>query len=562
MDDRLESAPLYAPLPKTPTAISLTVRKLIARVQEGALRVPAFQRPLRWKAGDVVMLFDSILRGYPIGSLMLWKRALGPDDHLPVGSARLKVPANAEGWLIVDGQQRVTALAASLLDLDQHGDQRWIIRFDPVSGSFLAGPSSLEEARRHVPLYVLGDLRRLGRWFPECDLSELEKTRVEEIQQRILDYEIPAYVVETDDADALRGVFARLNTTGVRMRADEVFQALLGRDGGPHPRARRAIDLGALQAAADVDGFGEPSRSSVLNALFAISDLDVKKRLDDLGEDALGKLVGEDDAKEAIRRAVSFLISPLDAAEPGAAIPVGALLPYPGVFPVIARWFHLFPEPNDTMRRALAQWLWRHVATGGRVRAGLATLVRHSAASSITRLFGALGEPGMGEWKLGPFHENRAGTRIEILAMVERGPRDIDGIVSWRALRDGGPMGREVFRRSAMRDRSLRELAGTAANRVLLDNARIELRRWDPRRDREAFESHLIDEESASDLRHNRAERFLDRRASRLRALVSAFLSRRAGFGAPRLLPVEAYYEEAYDGEAGDEVAPHAESAP
>ncbi len=135
-----------------------------------------------------------------------------------------------DGWFIVDGQQRVTALAASLLDLDQKGDRRWEIRFDPSAGLFLAGPASPEEARRQVPLRTLGDLRRLGRWFPNCELEEDEQHRVEEVQQRILDYEIPAYVVETDDVDALKGVFARLNTTGVRMRADEVFQALLGQD--------------------------------------------------------------------------------------------------------------------------------------------------------------------------------------------------------------------------------------------------------------------------------------------------------------------------------------------
>lgn len=557
MDHRTANAPLYAPLPKAPTAISLTVRKLIARVQEGALRVPAFQRPLRWKAENVVMLFDSILRGYPIGSLMLWKRAFDADEQLRVGSAVLKVPASADGWFIVDGQQRVTALAASLLDLDQGGDPRWEIRFDPVSGAFLAGHASLDEVRRQVPLHVLGDLRRLGRWFPECDLSEPEKNRVEEVQQRILDYEIPAYVVETDDADALRGVFARLNTTGVRMRADEVFQALLGQDAGASA-GRRGVDLGVLQAAADVDGFGELPRSLVLSALFSMSGLDSRKRLEEVGGEALSKLVGEEDAAEAIRRAVGFLAAPMDAADPGAGIPAGALLPYPGVFEVLARWFHLFPEPDDTTRRALAQWLWRHVAAGGLVRAGLAALVRHDPAGSLARLSAAVGEPATSEWTLGPFHTNRAATRVEILALLEKGPRDLDGPVSWRALLSARPIGRQVFHASKIRDRALRERAGTAANRVLLDldasDVRDELCRWDWPRHREALESHLIDQEGLAELRRGDAARFLERRASRLRALVSGFVGRRAGLGAPRLLPVEAYYEE----EASDEQAPYA----
>jgi hypothetical protein len=483
---------------------------------------------------------------------MLWKRSFGPDDQLRVGSALLRVPAS-DGWFIVDGQQRVTALAASLLDLDQKGDLRWEIRFDPSSGVFLAGPASPDEARRQVPLRTLGDLRRLGRWFPDCDLSEAEKNRVEEVQQRILDYEIPAYVVETDDVDALKGVFARLNTTGVRMRADEVFQALLGQDANAgHPR--RGVDLGALQTAADLDGFGEPPRSVVLNALFAMSGLDPGKRLDDVGDEVLGRLVGEADAMEAIRRAVGFLAAPVDAAEPGAGIPAYAFLPYPAVFVLLARWFHLFPEPDATARRALARWLWRGVAKSVHQQAPVPAMrVRvkmfegNDLTGSIARLLDAVGEPAAYEWKLGPFHATRPASRVEILALLDRGPRDLDGLVSWRALPSGDGVARTIFRVAATEDLSLRQRAGTVANRILLDARPAELwrelRTWDWGRHREAAESHLIDEEGLVDLRRRDVSRFLERRASRLRTMVSAFITRRAGLGSPLLLPVEAYYD-------------------
>lgn len=115
---------LFVPLDKPPTAFSLTVRKLLGRVQAGEVRVPAFQRPLRWHATDVVRLFDSILKGYPIGSLLFWKQPLPADPALQIGGARVRVEAIPDGWFIVDGQQRTTALAASLLDLDHHGDPR------------------------------------------------------------------------------------------------------------------------------------------------------------------------------------------------------------------------------------------------------------------------------------------------------------------------------------------------------------------------------------------------------------------------------------------------------
>jgi len=556
-DDRSRpgaSPSLYVPLPKPPAAFALTVRKLLGRVQEGAVRVPSFQRPLRWTAADVVKLFDSVLKGYPIGSLLFWKRKLERDTNVHVGNARLDAPAVDDGWYIVDGQQRITALAASLLELDQRGDLTWDLRFDPATNTFLHGPATAEEARRHVPLRALGDLRRLGRFFRDCDLTEAEQNLVEGVQQRLLDYELPGYLLETEDVDALRGVFARLNSTGVSMRADEVFQALLGSSADAHGVPRRSFDLGALQRAADIDGFGEPPRNEVMKAVLAMSGLDPSRRLDDLSEDVVAKLVGPEDAAEAIRRTVAFLQAPTEASEPGAGIPAYAFIPYPVVFVLLARWFHLFPESDEAARRALGQWLWRGVATGVHQRAAVSAMrlqVRAIREGEITesleRLLNAAGEPTPVEWSLDPFHANHAASRVEILALLSREPRDLNGPVSWRALLSSGArVAREIFRVDAV-DAHLRPLARTAANRVLLDarhsHLRAELHRWTWAKQQQALESHLIDEAGLRELQLNDVEAFLTRRASRVRALVASFVSGRASLGSPRILPVQAYFD-------------------
>ncbi len=556
----IEPAPsLYVPLPKPPSAFSLTVRKLLGRVLEGAIRVPEFQRPLRWTTSDVVTLFDSILKGYPVGSLLFWKRELA-EAEIRVGAAKIQMPAVRDGWLIVDGQQRATALAAALSDLPQGGDSRWDIRFDPKSNQFLPGCADEGDPHRHVPLRALGDLRRLGHWLRDCGLDEEEQNRVEAVQQRILDYELPAYLLETDDVDALRGVFARLNSTGVRMRADEVFQALLGGVG-----SRGApVDLGALQAAVDLDGFGQPPRTEVLKCVFSMSGLDASKRLDDLGDDTLGKLVGGDDAAEAIRRAVEFLRAPHRGPEPGAALPAYALIPYPVVFVLLARWFHLFPEPDAATRRALASWVWRGIASGvhqqaagSAMRLQARQIKEGEPLGSLRALLEAVGEPSSREWALEPFHANHAGSRVELLALLSLAPRSPLGEVSWRALLSGGQrVAREIFAAGQVEV----SLARTAANRVLLDTRHTglasELRSWSWDRDHEALESHLIDEEGFASLQASRVdrserERFLQRRASRLSALVSRFLSDRAGLDEPRILPVEAYFDARPNGELG-----------
>ena len=555
MDDRNSdvSSTLHAPLDKPPVAFSLTVRKLLGRVQAGEVRVPSFQRPLRWGAADVVKLFDSILKGYPVGSLLFWKQRLPATRELRIGNALLDVPEAAEGWYIVDGQQRTTALAAALLDLDHRGNATWSVRYDPKADEFLRGPVDPSETGRQVPLSALGDLRRLSRWLRDCNLEDEDQGRVEAVQQRLLDYELPAYLMETDDAEALRGVFARLNSTGVRMRADEVFEALLGTSGEQTATKR---DLAALQRACDLDRFGQPPRPEVLKALLAISGQDPTRRLEDLGEQAALSLAPQEEAVEALARTVAFLQAPFEAAEPGAGIPAYAFLPYPIAFVILASWFRRFPEPDAATRRGLARWLWRGVATGVHQRAAVSALraqlreIDDEMGPSLRRLLDAVGSPPTTEWTLDPFHARHAASRVEMLMLLERTPRDRSGPVSWEALVSSGErISREIIPSPAFRRLSDvdQRLARTAANRALLDarhtGLRAELKSWSWSADGVALESHLIDETGLALLQEDDAGAFLRHRAARVRVETGRFLGRRAGVGEPLLLPVETYYD-------------------
>lgn len=550
---REDTNSLHVPLDKAPAAFSLTVRKLLGRVAAGEVRVPPFQRPLRWGPRDVVKLFDSILKGYPVGSLLFWKQKLPADQELKVGNALLNVPGADEGWYIVDGQQRTTALAATLLELDHRGSSSWEIRYDPLRNEFLHGPADGGQEGTQVPLSALGDLRRLSRWLRDCDLDEAAQSRVEEVQQRILDFEIPAYLMETDDGEALRGVFARLNSTGVRMRADEVFEALLGTTGA---RSSGKRDLAALQRACDLDNFGQLPRPEVLKALLAMSGLDPTRRLEDLGEQAASRLVPQEEAAEALARTVAFLQAPFDSHKAGAGIPAYAFLPYPIAFIILAVWFRQFPEPDPTTRRSLARWLWTGVAGGVHQRAAVSEFrrqLRHiddDMQGSLRRLLDAVGRPPNAEWVLEPFHSRHAASRVEMLMLLERRPRDRQGPVSWEALVSSGErICREIISSSTFRKlgESEQNLSRTAANRALLDarhtGLRAELKSWSWSDDRQALESHLIDEAGLISLREERLGDFLRHRAARVRVETAAFLSRRAGLDEPLLLPRESYFD-------------------
>lgn len=114
--------------------ISLEVGNILKDVQTGKIGLPDLQRPFVWGNEKVRDLLDSMLRGYPIGYVMLWD---SPSDDAGKKSAigsNQKVYAVPKS-LVIDGQQRLTALLSSLYGVpvrDKNFRERTVkIAYDP-----------------------------------------------------------------------------------------------------------------------------------------------------------------------------------------------------------------------------------------------------------------------------------------------------------------------------------------------------------------------------------------------------------------------------------------------
>ncbi|MEZ4363302.1 MAG: DUF262 domain-containing protein [Kofleriaceae bacterium] len=528
-------------------ATTVTVRELIAKVSAGAVRIPRFQRPLRWRDVDVVKLLDSISKGYPVGSLLFWKRE-APAEPLQVGGATISTEHTEDAWWVVDGQQRTTALAASLLDLDHGGDVRWVVSFDPATNSFRSGPPNPEEEGRVVPVSVLGDLRRLGRWIRDSPLDEASTDLLEQVQQRLLDYAIPAYVVDTEDEQALRAVFARLNSTGTHMREDEVFHALYG---APYQSGAASLDLDALQNACDVDGFGKPLREDVLRAVLAMAGHEPFARTD-VSELDSAELPSRGDAERVLTNVREFLFSQC-------GVPTYSLLPYPVAFVILVKWFYLHPDSDQPTRQQLARWFWREAAAGVHQGADAVRVVRMRLQSkkitsdlqgSLARLLAQAPSDAFTAsrgWSLQRFGSRSARSRLETLALLSRRPRDKFGEVSIAEVE--GRLAREIFSSNTWDalDRPDRGLATTAANRAILDARDVDLdahlREWDAVKDAERLRTHLIDETSFRLLLKGEVGAFLHRRAEAVRECVESFLRDRCAWEEPLFRLPDAYID-------------------
>lgn len=82
------------------------VETLMTWVKSGEIAIPEIQRPFVWNATKVRNLLDSLYQGYPVGYLIAWRNP----------TVKLKDGTSAAGKrVLIDGQQRVTALMAALL---------------------------------------------------------------------------------------------------------------------------------------------------------------------------------------------------------------------------------------------------------------------------------------------------------------------------------------------------------------------------------------------------------------------------------------------------------------
>src|SRR5438105_12119945 len=87
-----------------------TVEELVGMIERGELRLPEMQRQYVWRATRVRDLLDSLYRGYPSGTILLWET----DEDVPVRAFAIEQQDSTlrNTRLLLDGQQRLTSLAA------------------------------------------------------------------------------------------------------------------------------------------------------------------------------------------------------------------------------------------------------------------------------------------------------------------------------------------------------------------------------------------------------------------------------------------------------------------
>ena len=139
------------------TVSQMSVQTVLGYIKGGDIAIPEIQRPFVWSATQVRDLLDSLYNGYPTGYLIVWQNP----------NVKLKDGKDAIGKkVLIDGQQRVTALMAAVAGIEVFDDDYNLrsipIAFNPVSEN--------EDDRFAVPSAAI---RNDKHWIP--DISQVFK---------------------------------------------------------------------------------------------------------------------------------------------------------------------------------------------------------------------------------------------------------------------------------------------------------------------------------------------------------------------------------------------------
>ncbi len=207
----------------------LTIRKLIERITFGDIRIPAFQRDFVWDADQVAFLLDSIYKGFPIGTIILWKtdNRLSSEKNL----GRFILPEPQKDYpvnYVLDGQQRITSLFSVFQSELEPNQDNWVdIYFDMLAEEniqeslFLPLEDNEVDYDRHFPVNVLFDTVEYRKATKGLDENLVLK--IDNLQAKFKEYLIPNEIFESDDRNNVAIVFERINRAGTEL---DIFQLL------------------------------------------------------------------------------------------------------------------------------------------------------------------------------------------------------------------------------------------------------------------------------------------------------------------------------------------------
>lgn len=253
----------------------ITIAKAIEQIEGNRYLLPAFQRDFVWKAEQIEMLFDSLMRGYPISSMLFWmvkgqnksqwnfyhfiKRFVKDSRDFSVSNDLYNSITDNDFYAVLDGQQRLTALNIAL---------KGTYAFHTKNSSWDYSPNSFPDRRLYLCIenapvdeeyeylfkFLRDDMTKCEDLFRDTDnklwfkvghiinihnigiyeyaednsLSREQRKTLVKLDKLIYDEPVINFYLEEDnDPDKAINIFTRINSGGTTLEFSDIVYSLI-----------------------------------------------------------------------------------------------------------------------------------------------------------------------------------------------------------------------------------------------------------------------------------------------------------------------------------------------
>lgn len=355
------------------TPSSPRLASLLSDVERGNIKIPVFQRQYIWTDEQIISLLDSIYRGFPVGSLLMWSTKEELKHERNVGG--FKLPETPEDYpvnYILDGQQRLTTLYG-VFNSDQNTSdvelaERFNVCYIPDDDIFAHVSASAGKDR--IQLNKILDTTKLLAELPR--FNDEQKFKIAKLTEAFKDYEFPIVTIRERSNKEVCSIFQRINSSGTPLSSMELLTAWTWSDKFD---LRREIES-LLDKLAD-KGYEKIDQPLLMRMLASITIGSIDENdLVDVEPDIL--VGGVDSLKRAIFSAVDFLEGQLK-------IKNIVFVPFPIMIIPIVYFYAKIKKPTAEQFSQVKKWFWQCALTQ-RYKAGTNRLVLEDL-SKFERVF-------------------------------------------------------------------------------------------------------------------------------------------------------------------------------
>lgn len=345
---------------KQPKPDSKKYTDLISEIQKGQIKIPKFQRDFVWSIDKTAKLLDSILKGYPIGTFILWETNERLNDIKNIGNLELPpVPDDIKVQYVLDGQQRITSLYAAFLGakIQKEGEKKvtnYAEIYVDLEGDINDNDEQLIVSEKpEISFITLNEILNFNDNLLEIKekYTDEQFKQIHQYSQTFSTYDFSTIVLRKEDIDSAIEVFTRINTGGQTLTLFEIMSAKTYDEEQDFDMQDR---FQKLLKELEISKYNTISSSVILNILgLVLSKNKECKRKIILQLDKQQIINVWDEVLSALKESIDYFRSVY-------RIPVSTLLPYDSLLVPFSYFFYYQKEkPKGNQIKYLEEFFWR-----------------------------------------------------------------------------------------------------------------------------------------------------------------------------------------------------------